>query len=199
MNPKVDRFLKTADKWREEMTALRMIVLDHGLAEELKWSKPCYSFEGKNVVIIIPFKETCALMFCKGALLKDPHGILLRPSENTQATSWVKFTNVREIAKTKSILKAYIREAIEAEKAGLKVNYKKTEEYAIPEEFQKKLNEMPALKTAFEALTPGRQRGYLLHFAAPKQSKTRESRIEKCLDLIFDGKGLNDDYKSMKK
>lgn len=199
INPKVDKFLKEAEKWREEMEKLRAIVLDFELTEELKWGKPCYSFEGKNVVIIIPFKESCALMFCKGALLKDPNGILIRPTQNTQATKWVKFSNVREIARMKSILKAYIGEAIEAEKAGLKVTYKKTEDYAMPEEFQKKLDAMPALKTAFEALTPGRQRGYLLHFAAPKQSKTRESRIEKCMDLIFDGKGLNEDYKSVKK
>jgi uncharacterized protein YdeI (YjbR/CyaY-like superfamily) len=198
MNPKVDGFLKKAEKWREEMEKLRTIVLGCQLDEELKWGKPCYSFEGKNVAIIIPFKESCALMFCKGALLKDPHGVLLKPSENTQATNWVKFTNVREIVKMKAILKTYICEAIEAEKAGLKVSYKKTEEFAIPEEFQNKLREMPALKTAFEALTPGRQRGYLLFFAAAKQSKTRESRIEKCMDLIFDGKGLNDDYQSKK-
>ena len=181
------------------MEKLRAIILDFRLAEELKWAKPCYSFEGRNVVIIIPFKESCALMFCKGALLKDSHGVLGKPGENTQGSRWIKFTNVPEIVKMKPILKAYIREAIDAEKAGLKVEYKKTEDYPIPEEFRTKLKEMPALKAAFEALTPGRQRGYLLYFAAAKQSKTRESRIEKCMDLIFDGKGLTDDYKSTKK
>ncbi|HEV2328304.1 MAG TPA: YdeI/OmpD-associated family protein [Verrucomicrobiae bacterium] len=191
-NPRVDAYLRKAKQWQEEMAKLRSIILDCGLTEELKWGKPCYTFQKSNTVIIIPFKESCALMFCKGALLKDARGILTKPGENTQAGRWIKFTSVQEIVKMKSVLKAYIQEAIEAEKAGLKVKFKKTSEFKIPEEFQNKLNKIPALKAAFAALTPGRQRGYLLYFSAAKQSETRESRIEKCMDLIFDGKGLND-------
>jgi uncharacterized protein YdeI (YjbR/CyaY-like superfamily) len=193
-NLKADVFFRKAEQWREEMEELRKIILGFPLTEELKWSKPCYAFEKNNVVIIIPFKESCALMFCKGALLKDAKGVLARPGEHTQAGRWIKFTSVREITGMKTLLKAYIKEAIAAEKGGLKVNYKKTSEYAVPEEFQKKLREMPTLKAAFDALTPGRQRGFLLYFSAAKQSKTRESRIEKCIDLILDGKGLQDDY-----
>ena len=194
-NPKVDAFLKEAEQWQAEFTKLRAIVLGcRELSEELKWGKPCYSFEGTNVVLIHGFKEYCALLFIKGALLKDPKGILIQQTENVQAARQIRFTNVREIIKMEPVLKAYIREAVEVEKSGLKVTYKKTAEFKMPEEFQNKLNENSALKTAFEALTPGRQRGYILYFAAAKQSKTRESRIEKCMDMIFDGKGLNDDH-----
>ena len=158
MNPKVDVYLSKAKKWREEMEKLRTIVLDCGLTEELKWGKPCYTFQESNIVIIQGFKESCALLFCKGALLKDANGILDKPGENTQAARRIRFTNVREIVEMEPILKAYIHEAIEAEKAGLKVNFKKNPE-PVPEEFQNKLDEIPALKTAFAALTPGRQRG----------------------------------------
>jgi uncharacterized protein YdeI (YjbR/CyaY-like superfamily) len=199
MNPKVDVYLRKAKKWREESEKLRMIILDCRLTEELKWDKPCYTFQESNVVIIQGFKEYCALMFCKGALLKDAKGILVQPGQNTQAARQIRFTNVREIVGIEPILKAYIHEAIEAQKAGLEVNYKKTSEFIIPEEFQNKLKKIPALKTAFEGLTPGRQRGYILHFSAPKQSKTRESRIEKCMQQILSGKGLNDEYISMRK
>src|ERR1700730_12599633 len=192
MNPKVDGYLRRAKKWQEEMKTLRMIILDCQLTEELKWGKPCYTFQNSNVVIIIPFKESCALLFCKGALLKDANGILIQPTENTQAARQIRFTNVREIVQMEPILKAYIYEAIEVEKAGLEVNYKKTSDFKIPEEFQNKLDEIPALKTAFDALTPGRQRAYILYFSAPKQSKTRESRVEKCMQQILNGKGLND-------
>jgi uncharacterized protein YdeI (YjbR/CyaY-like superfamily) len=171
---------------------LRTIILGCGLTEELKWGKPCYTFQNSNIVLIHGFKEYCAILFIKGALLKDARGILIQQTENVQAARQVRFTHVREIVKLKAVLKAYIQEAIGVEKAGLEVAYKKTSEFKMPEEFQKKLNEMPALKTAFAALTPGRQRGYLLYFSAAKQAKTRESRIEKCMDLIFDGVGLND-------
>ena len=189
MNPKVDGFLRRAKKWQEEMKKLRRISLGCGLTEELKWGKPCYTFQNSNIVIIQGFKEYCALMFFKGALLSDPNGIL--KEFGWQAARWIPFTNVREIVEMEPILKAYINEAIEAEKAGLKVNFKKNPE-PIPEEFQNKLDKIPALKTAFEALTPGRQRGYILYFSAPKQSKTRESRVEKCMQPILNGKGLND-------
>jgi uncharacterized protein YdeI (YjbR/CyaY-like superfamily) len=189
MNPKVDEYLRRAQKWQEEMKKLRRISLDCGLSEELKWGKPCYTFQNSNIVIIQGFKEFCALMFCKGALLKDRHGILKK--FGWQAARRIPFTNVREIVAMERVLKAYIREAIEAEKAGLKVNLKKNPE-PIPEELQNKLDEFPALKTAFEALTPGRQRGYILYFSAAKQSKTRESRVEKCMPQILNGKGLDD-------
>lgn len=192
MNPKVDAFLSREKRWRKESEKMRAISLGCDLTEELKWGKPCYSFQESNVVIIQGFKEYCALMFCKGALLKDAKGILIKPGENTQAARQARFTNVREIVKLESILKAYIDEAIEAEKAGLEVNYKRTSEFTITEELKSKLDEMPALKTAFEALTPGRQRAYLLYFSAAKQSKTRESRVEKCMPQILKGKGLND-------
>jgi uncharacterized protein YdeI (YjbR/CyaY-like superfamily) len=191
MNPQVGEYLRKAKKWQEEMEKLRMIILDCQLTEELKWGKPCYTFQKSNIVIIQGFKEYCALMFCKGALLNDPNGILKKPGENTQAARQIRFTNVREIVEMAAILKAYIYEVIEAEKAGLKVDFKKNPE-PIPEELQNKLDEIPALKTAFDALTPGRQRAYVLYFSAPKQSKTRESRIEKCLQQILNGKGLND-------
>jgi len=192
MNPKVDCFFSKAKKWQEEFEKLRTIILDCGLTEELKWGKPCYTFQNSNIVLIHGFKEYCALLFFKGALLKDTKGILLQQTENVQAARQIRFTNVREIGKMEPILKAYIKEAIEVEKAGLKVDYKKTADFAIPEEFQNKLDEIPALKTAFGALTPGRQRGYILYFSAPKQAKTRESRVEKCMQQILNGKGLND-------
>lgn len=192
MNPKVDAYLKRAEAWQEEQAKLRMIVLDCGLTEELKWGVPCYTFQKSNVVLIHAFKDYCALLFFKGALLNDMHGILIRQTENVQAARQARFTSVREIVAKESILKTYILEAIEAEKAGLQVALKKTAEYNIPEEFQKKLAGSPALKTAFEALTPGRQRAYLLYFSAPKQSATRIARVEKSLQQILDGKGLND-------
>ena len=192
MNPKVDQYLRRAKKWQKEMEKLRRISLGCELTEELKWGKPCYTFQNSNIVLIHGFKEYCALLFFKGALLKDAKGILVQQTKNVQAARQIRFTNVREIDKIEPILKAYIKEAIEVEKAGLKVDYKKTADFAIPEEFQNKLDEIPALKTAFDALTPGRQRGYILYFSAPKQSKTRESRIEKCMQQILNGKGLND-------
>ncbi|HYY28303.1 MAG TPA: DUF1801 domain-containing protein [Chthoniobacterales bacterium] len=191
MNPEVDVYLAKAKKWQEEMRELRMIILDSQLTEELKWGKPCYTFQNSNIVIIQAFKEYCALMFCKGALLNDANSILIKPGQSTQAGRQIRFTNVREIVKMEPILKAYIDEAIKAEKAGLKVNFKKNPE-PIPEELQNKLDEIPALKTAFGALTPGRQRAYILYFSAPKQSKTRQSRVEKCMQHILNGKGLND-------
>ncbi len=192
MNSEVDVFLSKAKKWREEMEKLRMIILDCGLTEDLKWGKPCYTFQKGNIVLIHGFKEYCALMFFKGSLLKDTSGMLVAQTENVQAARQIRFTNVQEIIEMETILKAYIDEAIEVEKAGLKVAFKKTAEFIIPEEFQKKLEENPTLKTAFDALTPGRQRAYILHFSAPKQSKTRESKVEKCMQQILDGKGLND-------
>ena len=192
MNPKVDGYLKRATKWREEFEELRRIIVDCQLTEELKWGKPCYTFKQSNVVVIQGFKEYCALMFFKGALLKDGDGILIQQTENVQAARQIRFTDVREIVQMEPILKAYIREAIEVEKAGLKVKLKKTSDFAIPAEFQERLDAFPAVKTAFEALTPGRQRAYLLYFSAPKQAKTRESRVEKCVQQILNGKGLND-------
>ena len=192
MNHKVDVYLSKAKKWQEELEKLRMIILDCGLTEELKWRSPCYTSQKSNIVIIQGFKEYCALMFCKGALLNDANGILIQQTKNTQAGRQIRFTNVREIVEMETILKAYIYEAIEVEKAGLKVDYKKTTEFIIPEEFQNKLDEIPVLKTAFDALTPGRQRAYILYFSQPKQSKTRESRIEKYMQKILNGKGLDD-------
>ena len=192
MNPKVDKYLSKTKKWQEEFEKLRMIILDCQLTEELKWGVPCYTFQKKNIVLIHGFKEYCALLFFKGALLNDAKGILIQQTENVQAARQIRFTNVREIVKMAPILKAYIHEAIEVEKAGLKVNYKKTSEFIIPEEFQNILDEIPALKTAFEALTPGRQRAYIFYFSQPKQSKTRESRVEKCMQQILNGNGLND-------
>ncbi|MFE5429390.1 YdeI family protein [Peribacillus simplex] len=192
MNPKVDEFLSKAKKWQEEYEMLRNIVLDCELNEEFKWMHPCYTFEKKNIVLIHGFKEYCALLFHKGALLQDAHGILIQQTENVQGARQIRFTNVQEIVATESILKAYIHEAIEVEKAGLEVDFKKNEEFIIPEELHNKFDEIPALKTAFEALTPGRQRAYILHFSQPKQSKTRESRVEKCMQKILNGKGLKD-------
>src|SRR6202158_1060344 len=191
-NPKVDFFFSKAKQWKEEFEKLRMILLDCGLTEELKWGVPCYRFQKANIVLIHGFKEYCALLFFKGALLNDPKGILIQQTKNVQAARQIRFTNVREIGKLKPILKAYIYEAIEVEKAGLKVNLKKTKEFDIPEEFQNKLNKNPALKKAFKPLTPGRQRAYLLYFSQPKQSKSREARVEKCVQQILNGKGLND-------
>ena len=191
-NPKVDEFMNGADKWQEEFRALRTILLGFNLAEELKWGKPCYTFENNNIVLMHGFKEYCALLFIKGSLMRDPHGILVQQTENVQAGRQLRFKSVQEIAAIESTLKDYVREAIEVEKAGLEVEFKRNAEYTIPEEFQNKLNEIPALKTAFEALTPGRQRGYILYFSEPKQAKTRESRVVKCIPQILSGKGLND-------
>ena len=191
-NPKVDFYFSKARNWQKELEQLRMIVLDCGLTEELKWGVPCYTFQKSNIVLIHVFKEYCALLFFKGALLNDPNGILIQQTQNVQAARQVRFTNVREIVKMERILETYIYEAIEVEKAGLKVKLKKVAEFAIPAEFQKKLDKNAALKTAFKALTPGRQRAYLLYFSAPKQSKTRESRVEKYIHQILNGKGLND-------
>ena len=192
MNPKVDAFVGRAKKWQEELKKLRTILLGCHLTEELKWGKPCYAFEGGNIAIITPMKETCALAFMKGALLKDPEGILVRPGENSQSGRWIKFTSVKEIGAMQSVLKAYIKEAIEIEKAGLEVKLKETSEFEVPEELTEMMKEDPSFKAAFEALTPGRQRGYLLFFNAPKQAKTRVSRIEKSLPRILDGKGVHD-------
>jgi uncharacterized protein YdeI (YjbR/CyaY-like superfamily) len=192
MNPKVDEFLSKAKQWQEEFKKLRDIVLDCELTEEFKWMHPCYTFKSKNIVLIHGFKEYCALLFHKGALLKDAHGILIQQTENVQAARQIRFTNVQEIAEMETILKVYINEAIEVEKNGLEIIPKEHKEYIIPKELEHKFAEIPALKTAFEALTPGRQRAYILHFSQPKQSKTRESRIEKCMPKILDGKGLND-------
>jgi len=192
MNPKVDFFFKKAKNWQEEYKKLRTIVLGCGLTEELRWGKPCYTFQNANVVLIHGFKEYCALLFFKGALLKDDKGILIQQTKNVQAARQIRFTSLREVAKLRPVLKAYIKEAVAAESAGLKVNFKKTAEFPIPAEFQNKLNENPALKTSFKALTPGRQRAYILYFSSPKQTKTRESRVEKCVPQILVGKGLND-------
>ena len=192
VNPKVNAFFGKAKQWRDEYEQLRRIILDGPLTEELKWGKPCYTFQNANIVLIHGFKEYCALLFFKGALLKDSNGILIQQTENVQAARQIRFTNVREILELEPILKAYIQEAIEVEKAGLKVPLKKTSEFEVAAEFQHKLEADRALKTAFEALTPGRQRGYLLHFSAPKQSKTREARIATCIPKIINRTGLND-------
>lgn len=191
-NPRVDAFLGKTGKWRKEFEKLRAVILDCDLTEELKWGVPCYTYENKNVVLMHGFKEYCAILFFKGALLKDPRNVLVVQSENTQATRQIRFTNVREIAEMEPILKDYIHKAIDVEKAGLKVKFKKTAEFRIPKEFQNRLDDNRALKTAFKALTPGRQRAYILYFSAAKQSKTRASRVEKCIPQILDGKGLND-------
>jgi len=191
-NPKVDFFFSKSEKWQEELEKLRMIILDCQLTEELKWGVPCYTFQKSNIVLIHEFKEYCAILFIKGVLLHDVHGLLIQQTENVQAARQIRFTNVREIVELEPILKTYIHEAIEMEKAGLKVNYKKATEFIVPEEFINKLEEVPGLQDAFDALTPGRQRAYILYFSAPKQSKTRESRIEKCMQQILNGKGLND-------
>ncbi len=191
-NPKVDALLRTTGKWREEFERLRMIVLDCGPTEELKWGVPCYTFQERNVVLIHGFKEYCALLFFKGALLRDTRGILVRQTANVQAGRQIRFSSVREIVKMRPILQAYIKEAIAVERAGLKVNLKRTADFEKPEEFQSRLDASPALKSAFEALTPGRQRAYILYFSAPKRSETRSSRVEKSTRRILNGKGLND-------
>jgi uncharacterized protein YdeI (YjbR/CyaY-like superfamily) len=192
MNPKVDAFLRNAQKWQEEFEKLRMIVLDCGLTEELKWGNPCYTIQKKNVVLIHGFKEYCALLFIKGALLNDPKGILIQQTKNVQSARQIRFTNVQEIVEMESIVKAYIKEAVEVEIAGMEVEFKKTAEFNFPEEFIDKLEEVPGLQDAFDALTPGRQRGYILYFAGANQSKTRASRVEKYIPHILAGRGLND-------
>lgn len=211
MNPEVDNYLAEGcgrcplggtpgckvNNWRKELILLRGIVLDCGLTEEVKWGAPCYTFGKANVAMVAALKDSCVLSFFKGALLSDPHGILEKPGENTQAGRVISFTNVQEITEKESILKTYLYEAVEVEKAGLKVEFKKNPE-PVPEEFQRKMDQDPELKAAFEALTPGRQRGYLLHFSQPKQSKTREDRIDKCIPQILEGIGLNDHYSRKK-
>ena len=192
MNPKVDFYFNKAKKWQEEIEKMRTIALNCGLTEELKWGCPCYTFQKNNIVLIHTFKEYCAFLFFKGALLDDSHGILVQQTENVQSARQVRFTDISEIVEQESALKAYIYEAVEVEKAGLKVELKKTEEFTVSHEFQYKLDRIPALKTAFEALTPGRQKGYLLYFSQAKQSKTREARVEKYIPQILEGKGLDD-------
>jgi uncharacterized protein YdeI (YjbR/CyaY-like superfamily) len=192
MNPKVDFFFEKESKWHKEYGKLRKIILDCGLTEELKWGNPCYTFEEKNIVLIHGFKDYCAVLFFKGALLNDPNGILIQQTENVQVPRQVRFTNLQEIVKLQAALKAYVYEAIEVEKAGLKSKVKKVSEFPMPDEFKKRLKQKPSLKTAFEALTPGRQRGYILYFSQAKQSKTREERIDKYEKQILGGKGLND-------
>jgi len=192
MNPKVDWFFAKDTQWQKEYEKLRKIILDCGLIEELKWGCPCYTFENTNIVLIHGFKEYCALLFFKGALLNDPNGILIQQTKNVQSARQIRFTNAREIVKMEKILKAYVYEAIEAERAGLKVKLKKTSEFNIPEEFQKRLDKSTALKKAFDALTPGRQRAYIFYFSQAKQSKTREARVEKYLKQILNGKGIDD-------
>ncbi|MEQ8421410.1 MAG: YdeI family protein [Arenibacter algicola] len=193
MNPKVvDRFLDRAKKWKQEMKLLREICLDCGLTEEFKWMHPCYTFQGKNVVLIHGFKEYCALLFHKGVLLKDTNNILIQQTENVQSARQIRFTSLQEIIDLKSTIKAYIFEAMEVEKAGLEVPMKKTSEFKMPDEFKVALDNDPDLKAAFQGLTPGRQRGYLLYFSQAKQSTTRASRVEKYIPKILQGKGLND-------
>lgn len=191
-NPKVDWYFHKSQKWQQELEQLRTFVLESGLTEVLKWGVPCYTFQAANVVLIHEFKEYCALLFVKGALLKDAENILVQQTENTQAARQIRFTNSEQIVEMEATLKAYIQEAIEAEKAGLKVAFKPSTDFAVPEEFQQKLDETPALKTAFQSLTPGRQRAYLIHFSAPKQTQTRQARVEKCAPYILMGKGLNE-------
>ncbi|MDM5276187.1 YdeI family protein [Paenibacillus silvae] len=191
-NPKVDAYLSKIKTWKEESVKLREIILDCDLTEDYKWMHPCYTLNGKNVVLIHGFKEYCAIMFLKGSLLKDPHGILIQQTNNVQGGRQIRFTNLEQIIEQEKILKAYIREAIEVEQAGLKVEKKEVEQFAVPEELQQQFDANPAFQTAFEALTPGRQRAYLYHFSQPKQSKTKTSRIEKCMQPIMEGKGLND-------
>lgn len=193
MNPTVDFFFNKSTKWQDEYRALRTIALDCGLTEELKWGVPCYTLQNNNIVLIHGFKDYCALLFHKGALLKDEKAILIQQTENVQAARQIRFTSMNEIKRLEKVLKAYIKEAMKVEKAGLKVELKKTSEFKMPDEFRKVLEDVPELKKAFYALTPGRQRGYLLYFSSAKQSKTRESRIEKYFDKILNGKGLEDE------
>lgn len=193
MNHKVDWFFNQNEKWQEEVIKLRSICLGCPLNEELKWGNPCYTYSGANIVLIHVFKEYCALLFFKGALLADPEDILIQQTENVQSPRQARFTSLQQVTEQEAIIKAYIYEAIEVEKAGLKVSLKKTSDYPVPEEFQIMLNEMPALKAAFETLTPGRQRGYLFHFNQPKMAKTREARVEKYIPHILNGKGLDDE------
>ncbi|WP_271005243.1 YdeI/OmpD-associated family protein [Listeria seeligeri] len=192
LNPKVDAFLNKPSKWQAEFTALRKIAIEFGLTEEFKWGKPCYALNGSNVFLIHGFKEYCALLFMKGALIGDPENILIQQTENVQAARQIRFTNLQQIIDMELVLKSYIQNAIDVETAGLKGEVKRDKEFPIPEELQTRFDELPAFKEAFEALTPGRQRAYLLYFGSPKQSKTRVSRIEKCQEQIFDGLGLND-------
>jgi uncharacterized protein YdeI (YjbR/CyaY-like superfamily) len=192
MNPKVDFYFEKEKKWQKEIELMRVIALDCGLTQELKWGCPCYTFNESNIVLIHVFKEYCAYLFFKGALLNDASNILIQQTENVQSARQIRFTNAKEIVKLEKILKAYIYEAVEVERAGLKVKLKETADFNVPEEFQKKLNKNAALKKAFNALTPGRQRQYIFHFSQPKQSKTREARVEKYIQQILDGKGLND-------
>ena len=191
-NPKVDEHLRKAERWQPELKKLRTILLDGPLVEEWKWNKPCYTIQGSNVVVVLSLKESCTLLFCKGALLKDAAGILTQPTENTQGARQLRFSSLRQIDETEPLLRAYLHEAVEAEKAGLEVVYKPTSEYKVPVEFQQELAQSPALQHAFDTLTPGRQRGYLLYFSAPKQSKTRTARVAKCRPQILGGRGLND-------
>jgi uncharacterized protein YdeI (YjbR/CyaY-like superfamily) len=192
MNPKVDVYLSKAELWQQEMQKLRTIILDCGLREELKWGKPCYSLQESNIVLIQGFKAYCAVLFFKGVLLNDPNGILIKTGENTRIARQIRFSNVHEIIEMENVLRNYIHQAIEIEKAGLKVNLKGDTELILPEEFQRKLNQIPALETAFGALTPGRKRAYNLYFSAPKLAKTRESRVEKYVEQILSGRGLDD-------
>ena len=192
MNPKVDFYFDKAKTWQEEIRKLRSIILDCGLTEELKWGTPCYTLDNNNIVLIHVFKEYCAVLFFKGALLKDADGVLVQQTKNVQAARQIRFTNLREVVGAKKLLQAYIKEAIKVEKAGLKVNFKKPADFEMAEEFQNKLDDFPALKTAFESLTPGRQRGYLLYFSSAKLAKTREARVEKYMPQILKGKGLDD-------
>lgn len=192
MNPKVDFYFSKEKKWQEEIERLRVIVLSSGLTEELKWGCPCYTYQNSNIVLIHVFKDYCALLFFKGTLLNDPNGILVQQTKNVQSARQIRFTNALQIVEQEAALKSYIHQAIEVEKAGLKVDFKEHTELVFPAEFQQKLDHIPALKTAFEALTPCRQRGYHLYFTSAKQSKTREARVEKCMPLILNGKGLDD-------
>lgn len=192
-NAKVDAFIANAKRWREELKRLRAILLDSELTEEFKWSQPCYTLDGKNVLVLGELKESCAMAFFKGALLKDVHGVLTRPGQHSQSTRWFKFGSVREIAEMKSVVKAYVREAIEVEKSGLKVKLKKTSDLKFPDELQVMLDEFPDFRAAFERLTPGRQRAYIYHISGAKQSKTREARVQKCMPQILEGKGPLDE------
>lgn len=194
MNPQVTRYLTEAPRWRKEMERLRKIALGCELGEELKWGKPCYTFDGRNVVLIVGFKEYCALLFAKGVLLKDPEKILIKPGEHSQAARQIRFTGLEQIVELEPVLKAYLNQAIDAEKAGLDVKFRKPGDFVLPDELRRKLKERPELKAAFQALTPGRQRGYVLFFSAAKQSKTREARIGKCIPEILKGRGLYDEF-----